>query len=187
MANPRRRALTVPSGFGSVTGTFEMEGAMARVLPRVRLTAEEEAEVRARVLQFIGEYTTAKIIINRGLDGSPRFRLMGVRMEGFTPYLVSIKPSTKFEELKADPEVTVLWYRYDADDDASDQPLRLVAIKGKAEIVETAEGIRAFPGAEQAMDNETLEKTRFGVLVHPTQIRVEGFQPGPRYPIFLKP
>ncbi|GIW08353.1 MAG: hypothetical protein KatS3mg060_3158 [Dehalococcoidia bacterium] len=160
---------------------------MARVLPRIALTAEEEADVRARVLQFFERFRSPKIVITTGLDDRPRFRLMGVRMAGFTPYLVSIKPSTKLQELQRIPEVTVLWYQDDADDDNSDQPLRLVAITGTAELVLSAEGIRAFPGPDQAMSDEELARTRLGVIVHPTKIRVEGFRPGPRYPIFLKP
>lgn len=160
---------------------------MARVLPRVELTAEEEADLRAKVLRFIERYTSPKIVITTGLDDRPRFRLMGARMAGFTPHLVSIKPSTKLEELQRIPEVTVLWYQDDADDGDSDQPLRLVAITGVAELVLSPEGIRAFPGPDQAMSDEELARTRFGVIVHPTKIRVEGFRPGPRYPIVLRP
>ncbi|MCS6803372.1 MAG: pyridoxamine 5'-phosphate oxidase family protein [Chloroflexota bacterium] len=160
---------------------------MARVLPRIELTPEEEAGLRERVLRFIERYRAPKIVITTGLDGRPRFRLMGVRMAGFTPYLVSIKPSAKLAELQANPEVTVLWYQYDADDAESDQPLRLVAITGEAELVLSPVGIRAFPGPDQPMSDDELARTRFGVIVHPTKIRVEGFFPGPRYPVFLRP
>ena len=160
---------------------------MARVLPRVDLTPEEEADLRVRVLRFIGRDAAPKLVVTKGLDGKPRFRLMGVRMAGFTPYLISIKPSAKLEELQADPEVTVLWYQNDAADEDSDQPLRLVAITGDAELVMSAAGMRAFPGPDQAMSDEELERTRFGIIVHPTKLRVEGFRPGPRYPIFLRP
>lgn len=160
---------------------------MPRVLPRIELMPEDEARLRERVRQFLSRYRAPALVITTGLDGKPRFRLMGVRLAGFTPHLVSIKPSAKLQELQRTPEVTVLWYQYDADDEASDQPLRLVAITGEAEVVLSPAGIRAFPGPDQAMSDDELAQTRFGVIVHPTRIRVEGFLPGPRYPVFLRP
>ncbi len=36
-------------------------------------------------------------------------------------------------------------------------------------------------------DDATIERERFGIVVHPTRIRAEGFVPGPRYPLYFKP
>lgn len=160
---------------------------MTRVLPRIPLDPTQEADLRERVLAYLASYPGPALIMTRGLDGAPRYRLMGVRRDGFKPYLVSIKPSAKLAQLQANPEVNILWYRYDANDDQSDQPLRLVSIIGQAELVMHPAGIRAFPGHDQNMDDEELERTRFGAIIHPQTVRVEGFFPGPRYPIFLKP
>lgn len=168
-----------------------------RIHPKASLTDEEQQALRDRVLSFMSTFTKSRIIINKGLNGEPRYRLMGTRNDGLTVYLVSVKPSQKLAELEADPTISVLYYQYDANegdvvfpydgiDQSVEQPIRLVAIRGTAEIVTDVARIRQFPGGPvQPLDDERLAAERFGVIVRPTSVRVEGFLPGPRFPVYL--
>ena len=157
-----------------------------RIHPTIHLTPEQRQEVHDRVISFMTEFRQPKVIVNKGLGGEPRYRLMGARNDGLTVYLVSVKPSTKLAELEADPTVSVLYYQYDANDPGQEQPVRLVAVRGKAEIVTDVARIRQFPGGPvEPLDDERLARERFGVIVRPTSVRVEGFVPGPRFPVYL--
>ncbi|MCS7003453.1 MAG: pyridoxamine 5'-phosphate oxidase family protein [Dehalococcoidia bacterium] len=156
--------------------------------PRIELSDAEEAEVRARAQAFIAQ-PQVTTVITIGLDGRPRWRVMGGRATGFVWDAISIKPSSKILELERDPRVTVVWLRYDVREPGIDQPLRMVGIDGVAELVHDGAAIRAMAGAmfPRHLDDATIAQTRVGIRVHPTTIRVEGFLPGPRYPVFLRP
>ncbi|GIW08906.1 MAG: hypothetical protein KatS3mg060_3711 [Dehalococcoidia bacterium] len=174
-----------------------------RIHPAVTLSDAERAAVKARVQHFMATFPAPKIVITRGLDGQPRHRLMGVRTRGFWCYLITVKPSTKIAELEADPRIQIVWYQYDAHDPGQDQPLRYVAVTGIAELVSTADGMRSLPENDPAkleherewrsvnppniteLDDQTLESSRLGIIVRPVRIRVEGFVPGPRYPMYF--
>jgi general stress protein 26 len=174
------------------------------VLPRVPLTDEQRAEVRAKVLAYLDAYRQPPLVITTGLDGKPNVRLMGAWHDGFTLYIISRKPTHKLEELQRNPTIMVDFYRYDAEDEGIDQPLRHVVITGTAELLLDAASMKKMPFYDRTVmprskpsdppnrvtlesDDSTIERERFGIVVHPTSIRVEGFVPGPRYPIYLTP
>ncbi len=168
------------------------------------LSPTERQALKERVQRFMAEFPAPKIIITRGLDGQPRHRLMSVRTQGFWCYLVTVKPSTKIQELEADPRIQIVWYKYDADDPGQDQTLRYVSVSGIAELVRSVEGMRTLPEHNPArieqergwrsvtpptldeLTDEGLDESRFGVAIRPVRIRVEGFVPGPRFPIYFR-
>ncbi len=177
-----------------------------RIHPQITLNGAEMADLRQRVQEFMATYTLPKLVITTGLDGTPRHRLMGVRVDGFTCYLISVKPSVKLQELQRNPLIEVVYYQYDANDPGQDQPLRLVALRGNAQLLMTAAEMRAFPEVSQtgsrpqtyatnsvsppptsAMTDDALNESRFGIVLKPDHIRAEGFLPGPRYPVYLTP
>lgn len=158
-----------------------------RVHPRIELTSDERSDLRRRVLAFV-QQSLAVQVVTRGADGLPRFRLMGGKVENdFTYKTISIRPSSKIQELEADPYISIIFLRNDVHDSDSDQPIRHVILTGRAELVTSGADIRnlshwKFP---HHLDDDTLERTRCGILVHPTTVRTEGFFPGPRYPVYL--
>lgn len=163
--------------------------------PKVELTPQEAAALRAEVLAWMERRPEPRIVVTTGLDGKPRTRLMGAKNPGgFTVYLLAVTPSTRDEELARDPEIRILAYQHDADDALSDQPVRFVEITGTAEVVRDPARIRTFPGWDgqpdpyiNAYDDRTLAEDRYGIIVHPRRVRVEGFRPGPRWPVYLDP
>lgn len=182
---------------------------MSGVLPRQELTADERRQLAREVLAFLDAWKPIPaLVVNQGRDGTPRMRLMGVRNQGFRLYALSIKPSSKLDELAADPSVAVLWYRYDADPyeyagpdvrtpeqqsqgvpAPAAQPLRLVEIRGTATLLPDAASIRAMPGDTQIgpLADAEIEARYAGIRIEPRLVRVEGFRPGPRFPVYLDP
>ncbi|MCS7002015.1 MAG: hypothetical protein NZ518_04115 [Dehalococcoidia bacterium] len=178
---------------------------MPQIHPKIRLAPDDLRALRDRVLAFMAEFAAPKIVITKGLDGQPRHRLMGVRTQGFTCYLISVKPSDKLAELQADPTIQIVWYQYDANDPGQDQLLRLVAVTGTAQLVMGAAALRAFPTHSRAkleaqsdwskpgitppnledLSDDVVDASRFGIIVRPRKVRTEGFIPGPRYPVYL--
>ncbi|GIW07259.1 MAG: hypothetical protein KatS3mg060_2064 [Dehalococcoidia bacterium] len=176
---------------------------MSNVLPAVRIDDAEREAVRRRVVEFIREYRQPAIVITNGLDGEPRVRLMGAWSDGEKVYLISRKPTHKLAELQRDPRITIDFYRYDADDPGIDQPYRHVVVTGRAELLLDASRMKQMPFYDQTVqprrkpsdppnrvtmesDDATIERERFGIVVHPTRIRAEGFVPGPRYPLVFR-
>jgi general stress protein 26 len=163
--------------------------------PKVELSSEERDRLRQRVLEFMRDHPGPALVVTTGLDGKPRVRMMGAKHDGkgFTCYLLSVKPSTKEQELERDPEIRLIWHEFDVDNDESDQPLRFVEVRGRAEMVWDVPTIRSFPDYDRGpdghimeLDDETIANGRYGIIVQPELVRIEGFRPGPRYPVYLK-
>ncbi|MFN8533414.1 MAG: pyridoxamine 5'-phosphate oxidase family protein [Dehalococcoidia bacterium] len=159
------------------------------VHPRIELTDAERASMKQKVLDLIQPPQTATVI-TRGADGLPRYRLMGGRVaDDFTYRLISIRPSAKIDELKRDPYLAAIFHYRNIFNDDNEEGVRFVLITGEAELIETGAGIRGFANINfpHHLDDETIQRTRCGVILHPTLVRVEGFIPGSRYPVYFRP
>jgi general stress protein 26 len=158
-----------------------------RVHPEVDLTQDELAALSAKA-HALANQPQVVTVVTLGRDGTPRFRLMGGNVtEQWRYRTISIKPSSKIQELEANPHISILWKRYDVQEEGIDQPLRFIEVTGRAELIYDGAGIRAISGTKfpHHLDDETVGRVRVGIVVHPTKIRIEGFLPGPRYPVYL--
>lgn len=160
-----------------------------RVHPRIELDAAERAAWKRKVLDLIQPPQTATIV-TRDEHGLPRYRLMGGQVdEDFTYRLISIRPSSKIDDLKRDRYLAAIFHDRDVFNEDNEEGVGFVVITGEAELVETGAGIRALSNIlfPHHLDDETIERARCGIILHPTLVRVEGFMPGSRYPVYFRP